>query len=164
MLFVKSYFMIGTLFVSDIQAQKSCMFSAKGIYQSEGIDVFLDKGDRIIYLYPTINPGGHYSASTGEYICPVSGMYFFQFSIYVHLNQARDYERGTAKLEKNGNGLAGIHIYHNSSEESYVTLSNAVIAQCSAGEKVWVVSNHAHNHLRSYHNLNSLSGFLISPQ
>ena len=157
-------FLTSISFVSDKQLLKSSVFSVRGINPSNAIDVYLNKGDRIIYHYPIINPEGHYSTSTGEYTCPVSGIYFFQFSIHAQLNQAINNELADAELVKNGQAFAEIYMSHTTSNNIYATLSSVVIVQCSVGEKIWVESNHPNNHLHNWHNLNRFSGFLISPQ
>ena len=156
--------MPSTSFISEKQALKSSMFSARGINRSNAVDVYLNRGDRIIYRHPIVNPGGHYNISTGEYTCPVSGIYFFQFTVHAHLNQAIDNELANAELIKNGSAFAEVYMSHTTFKTIYVTLSSAVIVMCSAGERVWVESNHDNNHLHNWHNLNGFSGFLISTQ
>ena len=113
---------------------------------------------------PAPTQGGHYSTSTGIYTCPVSGVYFFQFSIYGHFIQDVDVARASAILVKEGADLAEVHMFHTGSGGIYNTLSNAMVLQCSAGQRVWVESHHPNNHLFNWQKLNRFSGFLISPQ
>ena len=152
------------LFVSDNQILKSAVFSAYGIHRYENRRVNMDGGQRIIYHYTTTNPGGHYSTSTGIYTCPVSGVYFFQFSIYGYFIRDVEAAVASAALMKNGNHLAEVVMFNFASEGIHNTLSNAMVMQCNAGEIVWVRSVHDNTRLHNWPALNRFSGFLISSQ
>ena len=150
------------MIVSEKEVLKSSVFSAYGIHLYENQHVYISPRERIIYHHISTNPGGHYNTSTGEYTCPVSGVYFFQFSIYGYFIRDSTAAVASAVLVKNGRILVELAMFNFGTEGIHNTMSNAMVLQCNAGEKVWVEGDHENNHLFNLNNLNWFSGFLIS--
>ena len=40
-------------------------------------DSAYDTGDRFVFLYTRVNPGGYYNSTSGEYSCEKTGVYYF---------------------------------------------------------------------------------------
>ena len=141
---------------------KSAAFSAYGIHSDDGQEVNLDARDPIIYHHIATNPGGHYNATTGEYTCPVSGLYFFQFSIYGHHVKNEGSSIANAILLRDGNPCAETLMINFGYMGIHNTMTNGVVVQCNAGQRIWVQGVHGNNHLFNWNALNRFSGFLIS--
>ena len=52
-------------------------FFVSGVQSGNGDNVY-QSGDRLVFLYTYVNPGGHYNNVTGEYSCEKSGVLHLQ--------------------------------------------------------------------------------------
>ena len=96
-------------------------------------------GDRLVYKIADLNPGGHYNSATGEYSCSASGLYYFTYSIYASkIEDGHSISRATIRLMKESVEQGNVFIVNENSEAIFTTLSQSVLIQCKAGEKVWV--------------------------
>ena len=47
-------------------------------------DLFYEEGTQIVFNSVLTNYGSHYSTSSGEFICPVTGLYYFGVSVLTY--------------------------------------------------------------------------------
>ena len=138
-------------------------FSAYGIHPTDMTYVRKHRNDRIIYYNSNFNPGGHYSNRTGEYTCPVTGQYFFTFSVYgENIKNGHTNVIINARLVKQGRNMAEILFFNDNRLGVHSTQSNSAVVDCAAGEKVWIENPHDNTRLFNWPSLNIFSGFLIS--
>ena len=99
------------------------------------------RSEKVVYIKSTFNPGGHYNSTTGEYKCGVSGIYYFTFSILVfQMERTQDRFIVKASLMKEGIIQGAVSFTNANTDSVFVTLSQSVLLECQAGEKVWVHS------------------------
>ena len=118
----------------------------------------------MIFYYTTVNQGGHYSTVTGEYTCPVNGLYFFSVMLESDWISTRRGSRGPCAVLKNGHKyLAFVRLYNKNQGDASSVVSGSVVARCEAGDRVYVVSAKGNSHLYTehYERSNVFSGFLI---
>ena len=119
-------------------------------------------GDRLVYLSTHVNPGGHYNNVTGEYSCEKSGIYYFTYTVYGHqIEDGGDNSKVTASLMKQGAKQGQVYFSNYNTEHIFITLSQSLVLQCNAGEKVWVQSTANKNYILGYSYRNVFAGFLL---
>ena len=88
-----------------------------------------------------INPGGHYSNSTGEYTCPKTGVYLFSFSIIGYeIKQGPLHSVASAQLYRDGDIVSAVLYQNFNWEETSLTISHTDIVACQSGQRVWLQS------------------------
>ena len=139
-----------------------CCFLARQLYRSGSHDITNRAGERMIYRYAVINPGQNYNSSTGEYTCPVTGIYSFAYSIFGYKVMKGDTQfKADAELYKEGSMVSKIFINSQNSEDIDISLSLSDIVQCRQGDRVWVQSSSNNNHIFGHALLNMFSGVLL---
>ena len=115
-----------------------------------------------MYLKIRVNPGGHYNNVTGEYTCEKTGVYYFSYTIYGwHIEEEYSHSKASASLVK-GNALQGsVYLHNYDNEPIYMTLSQSLVLQCNAGEKVWVESRVNNNYIFGDSDRNMFAGVLL---
>ena len=99
---------------------------------------------------PSINRGGHYNITSGEYTCPVTGIYFFSLTLGGAL------EIGAGIRTENGYLLRLGRV----SPDGYIILSSSALYGCTIGEKIFLEA-FRYTTLSNWRNNNVFSGFLI---
>ena len=146
---------------AEKEARKVSIFYAIGVQDGHG-DSAYQSGDRLVYLKPLANPGGHYNTTTGEYSCEMSGMYYFSYSIYgYHIEDGPGHSRAGARLIKEGVNQGALYVSNGNSEQISITLTQSLILQCNAGEKVWVESGNNNSYIVGFSHLNVFTGVLL---
>jgi hypothetical protein len=101
-------------------------------------------------FYPGTNYGSGFSASTGTFITPVSGLYFLEFTATPHQGA-----RSTAVIKKNGSVVCNIEGGEDVTAEQSVTC--VTVQRLATGDQVWVESpTDMHNYGTHF------TGFLIN--
>ena len=119
-------------------------------------------GDRLVYHSIKVNPGGQYNKTTGEYSCEKTGVYFFTYSVFgVHIDNEGIISKASACLTKQGARQGRIHFRNENTKSIYITLSQSLVLQCNAGEKVWVESVDDNNYIYGETFYNVFAGFLL---
>ncbi len=90
------------------------------------------QGETLIFTEDTINPGGHYSTTTGHYTIPINGTYHFD----IHLQSALGQVHAVCKLVVDGSWYFKSHTYQ--SDGSHPSSHAAAIADLNVGQEVWV--------------------------
>ena len=145
------------------ETRNDAVFVARGLYQSDSYYITYSTGERMIYRYAVINPGQHYNSSTGEYTCPVTGIYLFTYSVYGHaIKDGPTHSRAIASLYRKGAEINRIHFLNNNSEGINISLSGSDILQCSQGDRVWVQNYWGNNRIYGHSVYNMFSGVLLS--
>ena len=114
-------------------------------------------GQIIVFNQVLINDGNGYNRFTGIFTAPVTGTYFFTFTLHVHnfIN---------AKLVKDGDTLVAVAARADFTPGSQDQSSNSVVVQLNAGQSVWAQSyNNADKTVDGYEEfrLVTFSGFLL---
>jgi len=96
-------------------------------------------GQTIVFNQVLINDGNGYNKHTGVFTAPITGTYFFTFSILV------THTATNVRLVKDGEHLVGAvgyssteYLPNNSSHRVSDHSSNSVVVQLNAGQSVWV--------------------------
>lgn len=99
-----------------------------------GSDQEVQPAETVVFDNVDVNMANGYSTSSGEFTCPVSGLYFFSFQI--HTTDDRSW---TAQIRiRNDDGTnrgAGATRFHNSFTHSATATS---VVECQVNEKVYV--------------------------
>ena len=115
------------------------MFMARELNRSGSIIITYSARERMIYHEDVINPGQHYNTSTGQYTCPVTGVYLFTYSVYGdNINSGFSNSSASLSLYKEGVLISSMFFMNRNSEFIDITLSRSDIVQCKEREKVWV--------------------------
>ena len=147
---------------TEKETRVDAVFVASGLASDAQTTKVYSAGERMIYRNAVINPGQHYSTSTGEYTCPVTGTYFFTYSIYGdNVKDGWRYSRATASLYREGTQISRIYFTNYNSEQIDITLSRSDIVQCSKGGRVWVQSVYGSNHVWGAGIYDMFSGVLL---
>jgi len=96
-------------------------------------------GQIVVYNQILINDGNGYNKYTGIFTAPVTGTYFFSFTILVthtatNVRLVKDGEQLVGAVVYSSNELLPTSSYHPVSDQS----SNSVVVQLNAGQSVWV--------------------------
>ena len=149
------------LLSTEKEARKITAFFAAGVQGGWGDNAY-QKGDRLVYLNMHMNPGGCYSNTTGEYICEKSGVYYFTFSVYGYqIKDTQSHSKATGSLMKDGVKQSQVYFRNDNTEEIFITLSQSIVLECNAGEKVWVESPYDNNYIYGSSYRNVFAGFLL---
>ncbi|XP_063058410.1 uncharacterized protein LOC134451913 [Engraulis encrasicolus] len=140
----------------EIKAAPKVAFSA-----SLGNSGYITSGTKdlnVVFSEVITNVGQAYNSVSGFFTAPVSGVYYFRFTVsdilptqYMHI-----------QMHKNGQGLMYLAEYNNDSQRSY--LSSGLTLQLEKGDAVNLVlpaGNRLHDSKGSNHN--TFSGFLLYP-
>ena len=145
----------------ETEARKASAFFARGVRDGYGSNAY-QYGDRLVYLNIHVNPGQHYNNTTGEYSCEKSGIYFFTYSVYGYqIEEEPTHRRAAATLVKNSVMQGTVYISNTNTEPIYITLSESLVLQCNAGEKVWVESRTSNNDIYGDPERNIFAGALL---
>ena len=120
--------------------------------RSGPIEAKLSSFERILFTHTDVNPGGHYNLTTGQYTCPVDGIYFFSLML-------------SSETRANGIIVAGgtrIEIALSRNEFGpLTTIYGSIIYYCKAGAKVSPAARHDCT-LSGWPQMNIFGGFLIA--
>ena len=109
-----------------------------------------------------MNPGGQYSNVTGEYTCEKSGLYYFTYTVFGYrIEDGASHAKVSVTLMKQGMRQGAVWVSNNNIEGMYITLSQSLVLQCHAGEKVWVQSRGNNNYINGYSERNLFAGVLM---
>ena len=146
---------------TEKEAGEASAFLAAGVRHGYGDNTY-QKGDRLVYLDIRVNPRGHYNKTTGEYKCQKSGVYYFTYSIYGYqIEDGYSHSRASARLMKDSVAQGEVYFSNDNTEPIYISLSQSLLLQCDAGEKVWVEGRWNFNSIRGTPELNVFAGFLL---
>ena len=110
-----------------------------------------------------MNRDGQYNTATGNYTCEKSGVYYFTYSIYgTRIQDGSGYSLATASLMKEGLEQCEAYVSNFNTESIFITLSQSLVLQCNAGEKVWVQSTWNNNFIAGKSDSNIFAGILLS--
>ena len=70
--------------------------------------------------------------------------------------------KASATLKKNGSWQGQVYFTTSDTNLHYITMSQSVILQCNAGDKVWVESTTPNNFIYGYTNQNVFADVLLS--
>ena len=132
----KTNVIIYSLIISDQKYLSA--FSAKDISL---ITETVTKGnnDRLVFLHTTLNEGGHYNIQTGEYVCPVDGLYFFTLTVRSgSVSEELGKYGGDAGIFHNGQNQKDIHFVNHNEGKISAVLSGSAVIHCRRNDKVWV--------------------------
>ena len=143
------------------EARRLSTFFAAGVRDGYADNAY-DSGERFVYIYTRVNPGGQYNTTTGEYTCEKTVVYSFTFSIHGYkIEDGPSHSKAIATLMKEGVLKGKVSVMNYNTESMHVTLSQSLVLQCNAGEKVWVESRSTNNNIYGYSNRNVFGGFLL---
>ena len=107
----------------------------------------------------TTNNGGHFNTADSVYTCPLSGTYFFTFSMLAFLS---DLGSTYPRLWKDEDPVSEAHCTINSSDHDYVQCSNSAVVHCEEGQRAFLAANIANTEVMFSSGPASIfSGFLI---
>ena len=150
------------ILVSEKEARVDSVFLARGLADGNNHRKIYNASERMIYRIAIINPGQHYNTSTGEYTCPVTGIYLFTYSVYgSRIKDGYAHSTVSASLYREGTWIRLGYFSNENSEDISITLSHSDIVQCSEGDRVWVQSSHNNNQIYGHFVYNIFSGLLL---
>ena len=144
---------------TEKETRVDAVFVASGLASDAQTTKVYSAGERMIYRNATINRSQHYNTTTGEYTCPVNGVYLFTFSIGGN-NENKEY-RASASLYKEGTEVSSVFFYNENSETVYDTMSRSDIVSCVKGERVWIQSDYGLNQITGNSVYTIFSGVLL---
>ena len=124
-------------FPLDQEDRYSSAFLAYDLGAGVGEEVSKKRNDRIKFFYPSLNTGGNYNVTTGEYTCPVNGIYFFSLTLGSSF-------RINARIGTGNGYLLEIDRSDGSDDEfvDHITVSSSAIYSCTIGETIFVEAAH----------------------
>ena len=130
------------------QSPRKAAFSAKlSAYEHQITDSEIIKFDVVM-----TNIGGHYSSSTGYFVAPVEGTYFFLATTFsCHNKYVETY------LNRNGEYLVSMHA---DGDDGHETGSIGIVLELIQGDYVYVIHNGNQGGC-IYGEFSNFSGFLI---
>jgi len=93
----------------------------------------MEIGQTVVFNQVLINDGNGYNSLTGIFTAPVTGTYFFNFTIHV-------WDLINAKLVKDGHDLVAIVAASPHDLAKGEQNSNSVVVQLNVGQSVWAQS------------------------
>ena len=140
----------------------NAVFVATGLGDYDSHKKVYSQSERMIYRNAVINPGRHYSTHSGKYTCPVSGLYFFSYSIQGDdIKQGWRNSQASASLLKDGTRMSQIYVDSENNANIDISLSRSDIVQFNEGERVWVESCCHRNRIFGHPRNNIFSGLLL---
>ena len=119
-------------------------------------------GETIPFEGVLLNFGGAYNNVESVFTCPVTGVYFFTFSLYSANVRYTEYSYGDLFIDEVA--VTSVLCGDNGSAYVYFQCSNSVVSHCLSGQRVRVVSaSTAHNQMYGTEEYRSttFSGFLV---
>lgn len=93
-------------------------------------DLTILHAETVVYDKVFTNIGGAYSSTTGMFVCPISGLYVFQFHTLAHQDKS-------SWLELYHNAYYICSIYGHTAND-YASGGNSVVLKLSKGDQVYV--------------------------
>ena len=142
------------VFVASNQVETDVSFS---VYATRNQDVnFLEV---ISFEGVTTNQGGHFNTADSVYTCPLSGTYFFTFSMFAFLSDLR---HTSPRLWKDEEAVSEARCTIYSSQPDNLQCSNSAVVHCEEGQRVFLAANVANTEVwTSWGPTSIFSGFLI---
>ncbi|KAI8779658.1 cerebellin-3 [Biomphalaria glabrata] len=116
-------------------------------------------GERIIFDKVLTNVGNGYDPKSGNFTCPIRGLYSFSVGVLPMPNNLV-----IVDIYQNKNYLISVHGNDNA---VFTSASRTVVIKCNKGDKIYLVNNRAPYQIYATLDLtyqhNIFSGFLISP-
>ena len=113
--------------------------------------------NRIKFDQVRLNDGGHYDGTTGEFTCPVSGIYFFSMLMASPLSAGPC----KAQLKQNSDVLTESWLRENP-VETHGTISGNRITRCGPGDAVFVEVTDCSDLTSIHPGLTKFSGVLLN--
>ena len=155
------YFFVVLFFPTEKEARRASSFFAEGVRSGWG-DIAYQEGDILKYNNTLVNPGGHYCETTGVYSCETSGIYYFIYSVYGwRIEDGSTHSRVSASLMKDSVKQSVVYFSNHNKKPIYITLSQSLVLQCNAGQKVWIESTHNNTYIHDYSYRNVFAGILL---
>ncbi|CAL8373763.1 unnamed protein product [Boreogadus saida] len=104
------------------------------------------------------NMGKGYNPATGIFTAPVSGMYYFSYTMY---NDVAPTPKAFMSLMKNGQRI--VSTWDTKGDDSNDSATNAAVLQLKAGDQVYTILYETHQIYDDGANYNTFSGFLLFP-
>ena len=118
--------------------------------------------DVISFPNALINFGGHYDPVESMFTCPVSGIYFFTFSLYT--GRLTEGNRTSAYITMNGQLLSHALCQNDSPNTPiYTQCSSSVVIYARQGQLVYLITYDTWSQISGYDQTSIFSGFLIYP-
>ena len=95
-------------------------------------------GGTIVFDDVTINYGNGYDATTGEFTCPINGLYFILFNIFT----SADNDWATSIHIEDGNGSRDMSGIRNLGAHT-INSTTGNLVYCIAGGKIKIVNRHS---------------------
>ena len=116
--------------------------------------------DKII-RFPLVmtNNGRYYDPSDSIFTCPISGTYYFTFSLYTSLI---DGGRSTsAYIQRDGDSFSRVLCLSYIPDFLYTHCGNSAVIHCQQGQHVFLTSGGYNNIMQGVDKRSTFSGFLI---
>ena len=115
-----------------------------------------------MYTQIRVNPGGQYNNITGEYRCEKTGVYYFTYTVYgIRIEDGSSHSLVYVGLMKDSVLQGEVWSSNDNTEYIYISLSQSLVLQCNAGQKVWVESRGSNNYINGYSYRNIFAGVLL---
>ena len=146
---------------TEKEARQASAFFAAGVQNGWGDNAYKD-GERFVYSDIRVNPGGQYNKTTGEYRCEKTGIYYFTYSVYgTRIEDGGSHSRIYVGLMKDSVWQGEVWFSNHNTEPIYSSLSQSLVLQCNAGEKVWVQCRGDNNYIEGDSGRNTFAGVLL---
>ena len=87
---------------------------------------------------------------------------YFTYSVYrVKIEDGATHSRASASLMKAGVEQGQVYFSNYNTESIQLSLSQSLVLQCDAREKVWMESPYDNNYIDGYSTRNVFAGFLL---
>ncbi|XP_062386571.1 complement C1q-like protein 2 [Sardina pilchardus] len=125
-----------------------------------GVAIFGPWNDDRTVLFKRIltNIGDAYNPNTGIFTAPVSGVYYFSFTAFAHM-QSSSILAGTA-LYKNGKLVVSVHELHQG-EDNHEYASNSAVLELKAKDTVYIHLEEGRMVYDDYKGRTTFAGFLL---
>ena len=146
---------------TEKEARQASTFFARGVRDGYEDDAYKYQ-DRLVYTEIRVNPGGQYNKNTGEYRCEKTGVYYFTYSVYgYNIKNGSTHSLVSVGLMKDSVQQGEVKFSNDNTKRIYISLSQSLILQCNAGEKVWVESRWDNNYIYGDSDRNVFAGILL---
>ncbi|CAH1229563.1 C1QTNF5 [Branchiostoma lanceolatum] len=110
----------------------------------------------LTYEHIFVNQGGFFNNNTGQFLCGVSGTYFFTFHVYKRSGQYETFVRLVH------NFLPVVAVHEGDNDDRYDGVSNSVLLRLQRGDRVWLeMPAGFFLYSNALDKLTSFSGFLL---
>ena len=117
-----------------------------------------NEGETIRFEGVITNEGSHYNPGTSVFTCPTTGLYYFTFSIYAHLDSG---QQVGVQLMHAGNAVVNVFCQIDGSRDSRSQCSNSATIQCQAAQLIHVIATVGNSIIINGELKSTFSGFFL---